>query len=485
MKCLTFLVIFFLAGQAYAATKEYIRDHEYIATEYDSKYTSRINALNGVKQDLIEEIGTYIKSIVNISEDDFGNKYASHDVVTLAAGITSMTVLEEGWNRIRYFVKAKMLADPDDVLKQVAAIRNNHEIEEQLQETVDDLKDARDQISKLKKQLAIAVRNSKTSTKNNIQAPNKMYLETLRDVEVDHVYQEAMKILLFEDDFNKAFIMMKKLADQDYAKAQTKIGLMYERGMGVDKNYKQAMEWYEKAVQSGHAGAYARIGFLYERGLGVTTDYAMAVKYYRKAIEQGSDRAKALLGWLHQSGSGVENDLQKAFKLTEESISREPSGFCLAQMGFFYERGIYVDQDLAKARDYYEQASQKGNALGMSRLGFMYFKGRGADVDYARALELARRSDQKGSGPGMGLLVHIYEVGAGVDRDLERARVQYEKAVQFGSAHAMVRLGRMYFKGTGVKQDWDRARELFEMAKAKGHPKAEQLLVKLDRKRGF
>jgi TPR repeat protein len=47
------------------------------------------------------------------------------------------------------------------------------------------------------------------------------------------------------------------------AEAQFQLGGLYRKGMGVEKNSKQAVEWYRKAAQQGHEGAKARLKEMY------------------------------------------------------------------------------------------------------------------------------------------------------------------------------------------------------------------------------
>ena len=57
------LVFFFiLANLAFAATKVFVEDYTYQASEYDSKVTCRALALEQVKRLLLEKIGTYVSS---------------------------------------------------------------------------------------------------------------------------------------------------------------------------------------------------------------------------------------------------------------------------------------------------------------------------------------------------------------------------------------------------------------------------------------
>lgn len=49
----------------------------------------------------------------------------------------------------------------------------------------------------------------------------------------------------------KAFDFFKKAADEQNPEAQYLLGICYEKGIGVAKNKKLAIEWYDKAARNG------------------------------------------------------------------------------------------------------------------------------------------------------------------------------------------------------------------------------------------
>ncbi len=76
------------------------------------------------------------------------------------------------------------------------------------------------------------------------------------------------------------------LAEGGDAAAQTYVGEIYEKGLGVPPDYTVAAQWYRKASDSGFARGAINLGHLYERGLGVARDQTMALNLYRKAAGQ-------------------------------------------------------------------------------------------------------------------------------------------------------------------------------------------------------
>jgi TPR repeat protein len=69
--------------------------------------------------------------------------------------------------------------------------------------------------------------------------------------------------------------------------AQLDLGVSYQLGSGVRKNFGQAALWYRKAANQGNARAQFRLAGLYWEGEGVEEDRTQACYWYRKAAEQG------------------------------------------------------------------------------------------------------------------------------------------------------------------------------------------------------
>src|SRR5262249_54716029 len=57
----------------------------------------------------------------------------------------------------------------------------------------------------------------------------------------------------------------------------------------------------------------------------------------------------------------------------------------MRNLGWTYRTGQGVAQDYAKAREWYEKAADKGDAIAMNTLGVFYHNGQGVTRDYAKA----------------------------------------------------------------------------------------------------
>lgn len=125
MKKILLTAILILTAGIYcnAENKTFIREYHYQAGESDSKISSRTKALTEVKRLLLEEIGVYLESYINYSEEKTENRISSQflkkEIEQISAGITETSILEENWTGVEYYIKAEITVDPDDVIRQL------------------------------------------------------------------------------------------------------------------------------------------------------------------------------------------------------------------------------------------------------------------------------------------------------------------------------------------------------------------------------
>ena len=68
--------------------------------------------------------------------------------------------------------------------------------------------------------------------------------------------------------------------DQGNELAASNIGLLYENGEGVKKDYKKAAEYYEQAVELGDSSSLENLADLYEEGgFGLKKDIRKSKEY--------------------------------------------------------------------------------------------------------------------------------------------------------------------------------------------------------------
>ncbi len=77
------------------------------------------------------------------------------------------------------------------------------------------------------------------------------------------------------------------LANQGNAESQYKLALMYELGMGIEKNFSQAFAWYQKSANQDYAKAQYNLGIFYALAKGVDKNITQSKFWIRKANENG------------------------------------------------------------------------------------------------------------------------------------------------------------------------------------------------------
>lgn len=67
------------------------------------------------------------------------------------------------------------------------------------------------------------------------------------------------------------------------AEAQYNLGNCYYYGLGIEKNYDEAVKWFRQSAEQDYAPAQNDLGDCYQRGIGVEKDEAEAERWWQKA----------------------------------------------------------------------------------------------------------------------------------------------------------------------------------------------------------
>jgi TPR repeat protein len=70
---------------------------------------------------------------------------------------------------------------------------------------------------------------------------------------------------------------------------------MYEKGHGVDQNYREAFKWFQRSAVGGDVFAQFRLALLYIQGLGVEENYHEAKMWLCRSADAGVPIAQELL----------------------------------------------------------------------------------------------------------------------------------------------------------------------------------------------
>lgn len=117
----------------------------------------------------------------------------------------------------------------------------------------------------------------------------------------------------FHSSPNSEFENLKSAAEQGDIRAQSQMGDAYlfgEYDLNVD--YKQAFNWYQKAADQNDAKSQYNLAIMYLNGYGVKKDLSKSVEYYSKSALQGDADSQLQLGIRYLNGEGVEKNIQTA-----------------------------------------------------------------------------------------------------------------------------------------------------------------------------
>ena len=114
----------------------------------------------------------------------------------------------------------------------------------------------------------------------------------------------------------------KAKAEAGDAIAQYNLGVMYNKGEGVEWNFKEAAKWYRKAAEQGNAIAQSNLGFKYERGQGVEQNNLIAYAWRNIAATNGDQNAKKNKSIVAKKMTPTQ--ITKAETLAKEMIKKNP-----------------------------------------------------------------------------------------------------------------------------------------------------------------
>lgn len=278
-------------------------------------------------------------------------------------------------------------------------------------------------------------------------------------------------------DAENACLWYEAAADRDSNEACFLLGEHYESGEGVERNMKQAVEYFERAAKNGYAAAQSKLGYIYKTDKEFLNP-ERSLYWNNKAASGGDMQALCNLGLSYEFGVGVEKDEEKAFNLYKQSAAL---GYDrgMYNLAYCYMRGSGTAEDHAAAAKYFERAAGKGHVNAMYNMGVMYLNGDGVAKDAKKATEWFYRAAQNNNIESLFYLGYCYMNGLGVNKNPVMAVRYFVKASAGGDTEAMFNLGYCYFNGTGVEVDKEKAKSLWRQAASGGHMYAREVLTSL------
>lgn len=154
--------------------------------------------------------------------------------------------------------------------------------------------------------------------------------------------------------------LLCEAAAQGLAEAENDLGVMYEFGIGVDRNLKEAFQWYQRAANNGIAQSQYNLALMYLDVDYPIHDIILGIYWLRMAANQSHSKAQLTLAQMYERGDSVVQDVLKSEKLYV-AAAKNADSYAKLQLAIRYCRGNGVPLDRRKAMQWLETAANQGD----------------------------------------------------------------------------------------------------------------------------
>lgn len=294
----------------------------------------------------------------------------------------------------------------------------------------------------------------------------------------------------------EAFVIAKQGADEDKPLAKLLLGLLYDRGIGVEPSRSDALYWYQKAgdnvVSQFILGTYHQDGLdldmdakkvdtLLQTAATANFPYAVLnlavlnqqqgkpfIPLLDKALSLGNAKAGLLLADHYLSLASDDAQMQEARNIYQQFAEKGEKDAQL-KLAYMHELGLGGAIDTHTASIWYRLAADQGQPKAQYLLGRLYQLGYVGDMpDYAMAKQWYTQAQNTYS-PAAVALGFIYDT---VDDNYPQAHVSYAMAAALNDPIGQYNLGLMYEEGKGETVDTEKAKAAYQQAADQGNAEA-------------
>lgn len=203
-----------------------------------------------------------------------------------------------------------------------------------------------------------------------------------------------------------------------------------------------------KGCRSNSAIQYYSIGLAYESGEKVSKDYSIAREWYKKADAKGNINSTTNLASMYVRGDGGEKNYKEAFRLYSNAAGRGDS-VAMLDLGILYENGAGVDKNVDKAIYWYRRSASLNNIDAEKKLGDFYWNQDKKSESYQWYLLAAKNGDPE----AQFTVGNLLENGNGIKTNKKHAFYWHLRSAQQGYKDAECHVGSMYASGIGTTRN--------------------------------
>lgn len=266
-----------------------------------------------------------------------------------------------------------------------------------------------------------------------------------------------------------------------------RIGKMHCYGLGTERNYEEAYQWFLKSADEGNKFAQYSLGNLFYYGNGIEKDLVQAFYWYMKSAEQGQPYAAYAVAQFYAKGDAVPKDEKEAQNYYKQALvgflkleaNKQADDNLYYKIGAMYKNGLGTDADILKAIEYFRLSAELDNKYGLYEYGKVLLIGELVDKDVHKALECLEKSVQLGNINAKRFLAFEYLSGEYLEQDIEKGIAMLTECADSRDALSCYRLGKIYFKGEIVYYDYEKSEKYLLTAVEHDNEYAQYTLAKL------
>lgn len=177
---------------------------------------------------------------------------------------------------------------------------------------------------------------------------------------------DAPASALRRGDYASAWTQLQPLAQAGLPEAQQLLGEVYAYGLGVERDFRVADQWFRRAAAQGHSEALSELGPVFDDGQGATPPYTDALRWYLLAARQGKAQAQYQVGVMLAKGHGAVPDLAAAYQWLRRAAAQGHHG-AQTRLGLMYAEGQGVAQDDVLAYVWLSLGASSTGSIGAAR----------------------------------------------------------------------------------------------------------------------
>ncbi|AGR78051.1 Sel1 repeat-containing protein [Aliarcobacter butzleri 7h1h] len=231
-------------------------------------------------------------------------------------------------------------------------------------------------------------------------------------------------------DYEKAFRLFEKSANQGEILAQAKLGEMYTNGIGTNQDFNKAFYWSQKYIVNQPMKAVITYAD--------SNNYEKALEWLKSLANDENIEAQLTLASLYYLGNMVKQDYKKSIYWYEKAANQGNTNAYVNLIEIFdkqkdYKKSLFWHKKFSEHENYYTRT------IAQQSIGKIYIE-RG---ESKRAIQFYEKLAKKGEIWAQDSLGEIYQK----EMDLKKSFYWYEKAAGGGSLVAQYWLGYYYENG--------------------------------------